>query len=164
MLALAQRVTLLSQQLHDPLASLLTQSQQLLTTIRGARLDDQAETLAGHAAEATKLGAQLAQVLHERAEGILGHTINEVLDDVLMSTTPASVDGAGIIRQFSSHLPPLVSNREQVTKLVHSLLTYAQTYVLTVGRAHRLIVSTRAVGASSISADAPALFPLSPAY
>ncbi len=162
LLALAQRVTQLSQQLHAPLASLLTQSQQLLTTIRGARLDDQAEILAGHAAEATKLGAELAQVFHQREEGILGHTINEVLDDVLMSTTPARVDGAGIIRQFSSHLPPLVSNREQVTKLVHSLLTYAQTYVLTVGRAHRLIVSTRAVGAPSISSDTPALFPLSP--
>ena len=162
LLALAQRVTLLSQQLHDPLASLLTQSQQLLTTIRNARLDDQAETLAGHAAEATKLGAQLAQAFHEREEGVLGHTINDVLDDVLMSTTPAIVDGAGIIRQFSSHLPPLVGDREQVTKLVHHLLNYAQTYLLTVGRAHRLIVSTRAVGPSSISADAPALFPLAP--
>ncbi len=72
------------------------------------------------------------------------------------------MDGAGIIRQFSSHLPPLVGDREQVTKLVHHLLNYAQTYLLTVGRAHRLIVSTRAVGPSSISADAPALFPLAP--
>ena len=115
LLALAQRVTLLSQQLHDPLASLLTQSQQLLTTIRDARLDDQAETLASHAAEATKLGAQLAKALHERVEGALGHTINDVLDDVLMSTTPAIVDGAGIIRQFSSHLPPssAIANRSR---------------------------------------------------
>jgi PAS domain S-box-containing protein len=161
LLALAQRVTLLSQQLHDPLASLLTQSEQLLTTIRNARLDDQAETLAQQAAEATKLGALLAQALHER-EGALGHTINDILDDVLMSTTPAIVDGAGIIRQFSSHLPPLVGDHEQVTKLVHHLLNYAQTYLLTVGRAHRLIVSTRAVGPASISADAPALFPLAP--
>ncbi len=110
----------MSQQLHDPLTSLLTQSQQLLTTIRSARLDDQAETLAGHAAEATKLGAQLAQALHERAEGALGHTINDILDDVLMSTTLPIVDGAGIIRQFSSHLPPLVGDREQVTQLAHS--------------------------------------------
>jgi PAS domain S-box-containing protein len=162
LLALAQRVTLLSQQLHDPLASLLTQSQQLLTTIRNARLDDQAETLARQAAEATKLGALLAQAFHERAEGALGHTINDILDDVLMSTTPAIVDGAGIIRQFSSHLPSLVGDYEQVTKLVHHLLNYAQTYLLTVGRAHRLIVSTRAVGPSSFSADAPALFPLAP--
>ncbi len=162
LLALAQRVTQLSQQLHDPLASLLTQSQQLLTTIRDARLDDQAETLAGHAAEATKLGAQLAQALHERAEGILGHTINDVLDDIFMSTTSTIVDGAGIIRQFSSHLPPFVGDHEQVTKLTHSLLNYAQTYLLMVGRAHRLIVSTRAVGPSSIAAGAPALFPLGP--
>src|SRR6267143_5925427 len=162
LLALAQRVTLLSQHLHDPLASLLTQSQQLLTTIRNARLDDQAETLARQAAEATKLGALLAQAFHERAEGALGHTINDILDDILMSTTPAIVDGAGIIRQFSSHLPSLVGDHEQVTKLVHHLLNYAQTYLLTVGRAHRLIVSTRAVGSSSISADAPALFPLAP--
>lgn len=162
LLALAQRVTLLSQQLHDPLALLLTQSQQLLTTIRNARLDDQAETLARQAAEATKLEALLAQAFHERAEGALGHTINNILDDVLMSTTPAVVDGAGIIRQFSSHLPSLVGDHEQVTKLVHHLLNYAQTYLLTVGRAHQLIVSTRAVGPSSFSADAPALFPLAP--
>ena len=162
LLALAQRVTVLSQQLHDPLASLLTQSQQLLTTIRDARLCDQAETLANHAAEVTKLGAQLAQTLHKREEGALGHTINDVLDTVLTSTTPAIVDGAGIIRQFSSLLPALVGGREQVTKLVHHLLNYAQTYLLTIGRAHRLIVSTRAVGPSSFSADAPALFPLAP--
>jgi PAS domain S-box-containing protein len=160
LLAQAQRVTLLSRQLHDPLASLLTQSQQLLTTIRDARLDDQAETLASHAAEATKLEAQLAQVLHERAEGALGYTINDVLDDLLTSTTPAIVNGAGIVRHFSSHLPPLMGDREQIAKLVHHLLNYAQTYLLTVGRAHRLILSTRAVGPSSISADAPALFPL----
>lgn len=155
-LALAERATLLSQQLHDPLASLLTQSQQLLTTIRDARLDDQAETLAGHAAEATKLGAQLTQALHDRAEHTFSYTINDVLDGVLASIIPASEDDTGIIRQFSSHLPHLVSNREQVTKLVHSLMTYTQTYVLTVGRAHRLIVSTRAVGTSSFSVDAPA--------
>ncbi len=162
LLALVQRVTLLSQQLHDPLASLLTQSQQLLTTIRNARLDDQAETLASQAAEATKLGAQLAKAFHEREEGALGHTINDVFDDVLISTTPPIVDGAGIIRQFSSHLPLLAGDYEQVTKLVHHLLNYAQTYLLTVGRAHRLTVSTRAVGPSSISEDAPALFPLAP--
>ena len=161
LLALAQRVALLSQQLHDPLASLLTQSQQLLTTIRDARLDEQAETLAGHAAEATKLGAELAQTLRERADA-LGHTINDILDDVLTSATSPIMDGAGIIREFSSHLPPLVGDREQVTKLVRHLLNYAQIYLLTIGRAHRLIVSTRAVGPSSISADAPALFPLAP--
>jgi PAS domain S-box-containing protein len=162
LLSLAQRVTLLSQQLHDPLASLLTQSQQLLTTIRDARLDDQADRLANHAAEATKFGAQLAQALHERERSVLGHTINDILDDILTSTTPAIVDGAAIIRQFSSHLPPLVGDREQVTKLVHHLLTYAQTYLLTVGRAHQLILRTRAVEHSSISEDAPALFALPP--
>jgi PAS domain S-box-containing protein len=162
LLALAQHVTLLSQRLHDPLASLLTQSQQLLTTIRDARLDDQAETLASHAAEATKYGAQLAQALHEREQSVFGHTINDILDDVLTSTTPGIVDGVGIIRQFSSHLSPLLGDREQVTKLVHYLLNYAQTYLLTVGRAHQLILRTRAVEHSSISADAPALFPLPP--
>lgn len=162
LLALAQKATLLSQQLHDPLASLLTQSKQLLIAIRDARLDDQAEILATHAAEATKLGAQLVEALHEREGNLLGPTINEVLDDALMPTTSAIVDGAGIIRQASSHLPPLVGNREQVTKLILHLLSYAQTYLLTVGRTHRLIVITRTAGSSSISADAPTLFPLSP--
>src|SRR4029077_1839935 len=162
LLILAQRVTLLSQQLHDPLASLLTQSQHLLTTIRDARLDDHVDTLASHAAEATKLGAQLAQALHESAEVIFSYTMNDVLDDVLASMIPTSVDDTSVIRQFSSHLPPLASNREQVTKLVHSLLTYAQTYVLTAGRAHRLIVSTRAAGLSPSHAAAPTLSPPSP--
>ena len=159
-LALAERATLLSQQLHDPLASLLTQSRQLLTSLRDARLDDQAETLAGHADEATKLGAQLTQALHERAEYTFNYTINDVLNSVLASIIPARVDDTGIIREFSPHLPSLVGNREQIAKLVHSLLTYAHTYMLTVGRTHRLIVRTRAVGASSGSTDAPTLFPL----
>jgi PAS domain S-box-containing protein len=158
---LAKQVTLLSQQLHDPLASVLTQSQQLLTTIRDARLDDQAETLASHAAEATKLGAELTQAFHDRAD-VLGYTINDVLDDALTSTAPAMMDSAGILRQFSPHISPLVGNREQVTRLVHQLLHYSQSFLQTVGRAHRLIVRTHGVGPSSISADAPALFPLPP--
>ena len=162
LLALAQKATLLSQQLHDPLASLLTQSQHLLIAIHEAHLDDQAKILAAHAVEATKLGAQLAQALQERGGSSLGPTINEALDDALLPTTSAIVDGAGIIRQYPAHLPPLVGNREQVTKLILHLLNYAQSYLLTVGRTHRLIVSTRAVGSSSISADAPTLFPLTP--
>ncbi|NOS80631.1 MAG: PAS domain S-box protein [Nitrospira sp.] len=162
LLVLAQKVSLLSEQLHDPLASLLTQSQQLLTTIRDARLDDQAEALAAHAAEATKLGAQLTQALQEREGLALGPTINEVLDDILLSPNPSLVDGAGITRQSPSHLPPLLGDREQITKLLLGLVSYAQTYLLTVGRAHRLIVSARPVGASSISADDPTLFPLAP--
>jgi len=162
LLGLTQKATLLSQQLHDPLASLLTQSQQLLIAIRDARLGDQVEILAAHAAEATKLGTQLAEALHKREGSPLGATINEVLDDALLPTTSAIVDGAGIIRQYPAHLPPLVGNREQVTKLILHLLNYAQTYLLTVGRTHRLIVGTRAVGSSSTSADAPTLFPLTP--
>ena len=162
LLAQAQRVTRLSQQLHDPLTALLTQSQLLLTTIRHARLDEQADTLAGQAAAATKLGAQLAQTLQKGEEGAFGCSINEILDDVLTATTPVIVDAAGTIRQLASPLPPLIGNREQVTKLVHQLLIYAQAYLRTVGRPHRLILSTRAVGPSSISRDAPALFPLGP--
>ncbi|HKO30400.1 MAG TPA: PAS domain S-box protein, partial [Nitrospiraceae bacterium] len=161
LLELARQVTLLSQQLRDPLSTVLTQSQQLLTTIRDARLEDQAETLASHAAEATKLGSELTEAFHERADS-LGCSINDILEDILAATTPAMIDGAGILRQFSSHLPPLVGDREQVTKLVHQLLNYAQSFLLTVGRAHRLILSTHAVGSSSISADTPALFPLPP--
>jgi len=162
LLALAQRATVLSQQLDEPLASLLAGSQQLLATIRGARLDTQAETLVSHAAEATKLGAQLVQALQEREAVGLGYTINDVLDDALTSTTPSTVDGTGIMRQLSSHLPPLAGDRTQITTLVHQLLHYAQTYLLTVGHVHRIIVITRAVGSASISAEAPALFALAP--
>jgi|CXWL01.1.fsa_nt_gi PAS domain S-box-containing protein len=162
LLALAQRATLLSQQLDEPLASLLINSQRLLASIRDARLDDQAETLVSHAAEATKLGAQLTQALHERDAVELGHTINDVLDDALTSIGPSIVDGAGIMRQLSSHLPPLAGDRMQLATLAHQLLHYAQTYLLTVGRLHRILVITRAVGSTSVSAEAPALFALAP--
>ena len=162
LVALSQRVTLLSQQLHDPLTSLLTQSQQLLTTIRDARLDNQAETLASHAVEATKLGAQLAQVFQERGGADYGYTINEILDGVFTSTTSPIVDSTSIVRQLSPDIPPLVGNREQTTELVYHLLNYAQIYLLTIGRPHRLVVSTRTVGPSSITAETPTLFPLAP--
>ena len=160
--ALTQRVALLSQQLHNPLTSLLTQSQQLLTTIRDSRLDNQAETLAGYAAEATNLEAQLTQALQERENDASEYTINNVLDTVLTSQSPGIINAAGIVRQLASHLPPLISDHEQVAKLVHQLLNYAQSYLLTVGRAHRLTVRTRTVGPVSASTDAPVLLPLAP--
>jgi PAS domain S-box-containing protein len=160
--AKAQRVTRLSQQLCDPLASLLTHSQQLLTTIRDAHLERQTETLAGYAAEATKLGEQLAQALREKERAATERTINDVLDAVLTSYSSSIMEAAGIIRQLASTLPPLIGDHEQVTKLIHQILNYAQTHLLTVGRAHRLIVSTRAVGSPSVSADDPVLFPLDP--
>lgn len=162
LLAQSQRVTLLSQRLHDPLTSLLTQSQQLLTTIRDAHLDDQAETLASHAVEATNLGAQLAQAFQERGGPVYGYTINEILDDVLTSTTSPIVDSTSIVRQLSPDLPPLVGVREHTTELVYHLLNYAQIFLLTTGRTHRLVVTTRTVGPSSITAETPALFPLAP--
>jgi PAS domain S-box-containing protein len=162
LLAQAKRVTLLSQQLHDPLTSMLAQSQQLLTTIRDTHLDDRVETLISHATEAAKFGTDLAQAIQETPDGTVGDTINDILDDVLLPTTPTVVDHAGIIKQFSSPLPSLLGDREQVMKLARSLLSYAQSYLRTVGRAHQLIVSTRAVGPSSISAGEPSLFPLAP--
>lgn len=154
-LALAQRVALLSRQLRDPLASLLTDSQRLLATIRDARLNDQIEALADHAADATKLDAQLTQALHEMERSAPGLTINDVLDDALTSATPSIVDGPGIIRRFASHLPPFVGDRQPVTTLIHHLLNYAQTYLLMVGRAHQLILSTNAAEPSAIPALAP---------
>ncbi|MCE9536199.1 MAG: hypothetical protein K8R65_07300, partial [Nitrospirae bacterium] len=75
---------------------------------------------------------------------------------------PSIVDGAGIMLQLSSHLPPLAGDRTQLATLAHQLLHYAQTYLLTVGRLHRILVITRAVGSTSISAEAPALFALAP--
>lgn len=158
-LALAQRVTTLSRQLHGPLAALLTDSQRLLTTIRDARLHDQIETLAGHATEATKLDAQLTQALHDTERSASGLTVNDILDDLLSSTPLAIVDGPGIMRKISSHLPPLAGDRELVTRLIQHLVNYAQTYLLTVGRPHQLILNTNEVGPPSISSGPPALAP-----
>ncbi|THJ23015.1 MAG: methyltransferase domain-containing protein [Nitrospira sp. CG24E] len=161
LLTQAQRVTVLSQQLREPLTSLLTQSQQLLSTIRNTRLEDQVEILTGQAAEAATLGAALAQTLQERTNPS-GNRINDILDEIFSSTTPTVVESTGIIRQFGAQLPSVAGDREQVRTLVQHLLSYAQTYLRTIGRGHQLIVSTSTVGPSSISADTPTLFPLTP--
>ena len=100
----------------------------------------------------------MAQALHESAEVTFSYTINDVLDDVLVSIIPTNVDDIGIIRQFSSHLPPRQQSRTGYEARSLSL-TYARTYVLTVGRAHRLIVSTRAVGAPPSQQTLPRYFP-----
>lgn len=143
--ALAQRVTRVTRQLHDPLALLLTNSEQLLATILDVGLHDQIETLAGHAIETTKLETQLTQGLHDTERSASTLTINDVLTDLLTSTPPTIVDAPGITRQLASQLPPFTGDREQISQLLHHLLNYAQTYLLTVGRPHQLILSTSAV-------------------
>ena len=158
-LALAQRVARLSRQLQGPLASLLTESQRLLATTRDTSLQGQFETLAGHAAQATTLDAQLTHALEDMERSAPGLTINDVLDDLLTSVTPPIVDGSGLLRKLSPHLPPLIGDREQITTLVRHLLHYAQTYLLTVGRAHQLILSTNVAGPPATSADSLSLAP-----
>ncbi|MCX5721103.1 MAG: PAS domain-containing protein [Nitrospirae bacterium] len=158
-LALAQRVARLSRQLQGPLASLLTESQRLFATTRDTSLQGQFETLAGHAVQAATLDAQLTHALEDMERSAPGLTINDVLDDLLTSATPPIVDGSGLLRKLSPHLTHLVGDREQITTLVRHLLHYAQTYLLTVGRAHQLILSTNVAGPPATSADSLSLAP-----
>lgn len=150
-LALAQRVALLSRQLQAPLASLLTESQRLLAATRDTTLQAQVESLAGHAAHATTLDAQLTHALEEMERSATGLTLNDVLDDLLTSAAPPIMDGPDVLRRFSPRLPPLVDDREQITTLVRQLLHYAQTYLRTVGRAHQLILSTTVAKSPSLA-------------
>lgn len=116
-LARAQRVALLSRQLQAPLASLLTESQRLLAATRDTTLQDQVESLAGHAAHATTLDAQLTHALEEMERSATGLTLNEILDDLLASATPPIVDGPGVLRRFSPRLPPssAIANRSRLS-------------------------------------------------
>jgi len=110
LLALAQRVTLLSQQLHDPLASLLTQSQQLLTTIRGAGLDDRAETLAGHAAEAMTV----------LKDGLKRHPDDRAILGALVSFSRDAGDFATAL-QYAERLAAITPDNREIAELIESL-------------------------------------------
>lgn len=162
LLILAHRATSLSRELHEPLTALLADSQQLLATIRDARLDDRITVLTGHAQAATQLGEALAHALEESRGRSPDDTLHDILDEVLAAQPFTAGDESRIIRQFSIPLPPPTGERDLLVTLFRLLLTYALTYVDTVGRSSRLFMATNAVGPRGTSPSMPALFPLAP--
>ena len=156
--ALARRIVTLSEDLQQPLSTMLKESRLLFDTLREARVVDRMESFTEHAATATQLGKQLKDLLREASQSGTTVTINRLLEDALALTISELGDERNILTDFSASLPTYKGDPERTVRLFHRLLIYATTYLEALGRSPILVVRTRATGSSSV--DTPTLFPL----
>jgi len=155
--ALARQIAAMSDNLQQPLSTLLSESRLLFDTLREARVVDRMESLSEQAATATQLGKQLEDLIQEASQGGTAVTINRLLESAVALTVSELGDERSILMDFSASLPTYKGNREQTVRLFHRLLIYATTYLEALGRSRIVIVQTRAAASS---ADTPTLFPL----
>lgn len=144
LLALARRVSTLSNDLRAPHAAIQNQSRDLLKTIRESRLIEQVESLAAQTAEAARLADALAQATAEVA--VRRDTVNDIIEAVLAAAQPPLLDTDQIQRFYAPNLPPFTGNLDALTQLLGMLLSHAQRYVTAVGSRHRLQISTTLIG------------------
>lgn len=141
----AQQLVRLSKNLEAPQATILAQSQQLLTTIRDVRLIERVETLALYAEEAARLGETLTRAVAESATS--RDTINDIIESVLTATEPPFMDGDRIERSYALDLPPFTEHRDSAMRLLHILLSQALRFTTVILSRRRLRISTAAIDA-----------------
>ena len=142
----------LSQELEQPLSTLVHESQQLADTLRESRLLDRLQALRGQAAASAELAQRLMRLARPAGAA---HIINRLLDEVLQSASTAA-GSSGFSTDFTSTLPDYTGDRETTARFFQQLLAYAGAYLATVGRPHLLAIKT------GDPADTPTLFPVAP--
>ncbi|MBD0315951.1 MAG: PilZ domain-containing protein [Nitrospiraceae bacterium] len=137
---IARQISTLAKQIHEPLAAVLTQSQQLYAAIQGVKIDQQFQSLLQQATEAVRHGTALA----EAAQGAdtTGPTVNDLMDAVLAAMHPESVQNDNVERRYAAELPPFRGDVEVAQQLFRTLVSQAQRYVEAMGSRHRLRVTT----------------------
>ena len=150
LLAIARRVSILSQTLHVPHNAIQAQSQLLLKTIRDAHLIEQVDSLATYAAEAVHLANELVQTTTEIT--IRRDTINDIIEAVL-AAQPSLANTDWIERAYGQSLPSFTGSLDTITDLLRILLSHARRYMAAVGNPRRLRISTRAVGPDGVSVN-----------
>jgi PAS domain S-box-containing protein len=151
LLSLAQRLSTLSTHLREPHRAIQTRSQQLLQSIRESRLIEQAESLEGYAAEALRLGEELAQAAAEI--GAHRDSINDVIEAVLSAAHPPLANADWIERAYGKNLPSFTGNLDSMLDLLRILLSHARRHVAAAGPPHRLRISTKAISPTSPPMD-----------
>jgi PAS domain S-box-containing protein len=144
LLALARRVSTLSNNLHAPHAAIHNQCQLLLKTIRESRLAEQVESLVVQIAEASRLAEELTHATTDATAH--PNTINDIIDTVLASAQPSLLNTGRIERSFAPHLPPFTGRADILAQLLGMLLSHAQRYITTIGSRHRLRIGTNTIG------------------
>ncbi|MGA6828529.1 PilZ domain-containing protein [Nitrospira sp. NS4] len=161
LLDMAHHVTGLSHHLQAPLTAVLTQSQQLLQTIRETQLDARLEILALHATEAAQRGEEIAQTVQQAARR--RDTVNTILDDALATFTPPLLETGLVERLYTPSLPAFAGPRETCVRLVELLLAHALRHMAAVGSIHRLQLSTCALDRAGARLDPAPSLPVDPA-
>jgi PAS domain S-box-containing protein len=157
--ALVQQITELSKGLREPLSILLQESKLLSETLRESRLIERLNALTGEAGVSMHMAEELARLARgERT----GHTINQLLEDVLASEYPTSDATGAFLVEFAPTLPQYEGDREQTIRFFRHLLAYAGSFLRAAGRARVLAIKTGVGGMTGV-ADAPTLFPIVPA-
>ncbi|MBX3330574.1 MAG: PilZ domain-containing protein [Nitrospira sp.] len=151
LLAIGQRFSTLSQNLHAPHTALYSQSQLLLKTIRDAHLIEQVDSLATYAAEAAHLGKELVQITTEIITG--RDTINDIIETVLAQPPFTPADTEWIERDYGQNPPPFTGNLDSMMNLLRILLTHARRYVAAIGTPHRLRISTKTRNETGVPID-----------
>ncbi len=155
---LVGQMTELAQRLQQPLSTLLQEAQQLSDKLRESGIIERLGALIDHAAASARLGEQLSRAAGEAPSG---YTINRLLEELLSAPFPEYAAG-GLLSDLTAALPPYLGDREKTTRLLRRLLSYAGSFLAAVGRSHQLAVKT-SVDTPPEFADAPTLFPLTPA-
>jgi len=153
-LAIAQRLTSLSQDLQTPLTAVLSQSQLLMETIREAKLDTRLEALTAQAREASEYGVALAQAVIDA--GLAEDTLDQVIDEALAPLAHLNI----IQRHPTVGLPAFHGARKTYVRVIQIVVTHAIRLMAARQAVHQLQVSAHAVSATGTRiASAPRLFP-----
>ena len=157
-LAVAQRLTVLSSNLHTPLKALLDQSQQLLGAMRQVQLEHQLDALMQQATDALRHGQELAQAAQETALAV--DTLNDLLYEVLDRTTPPLAQSGQLEFRLAPNLPPFAGQREDTVQLIRLLILLTCRYLSTMNSPRRLRITTTAISATGRPLEpTPSLFP-----
>lgn len=144
-LAIAQRVTSLSQELQTPLSAVLTQSQRLLETIREARIDTHLEALTIQAREASACGQALAQAVQDA--GLARDTPKTFIDEALTPLAHLKI----VQCHDSTGLPEFNESQNICAQIIRTVVTHAIRQMAARQALHHLVISTQAVTAAGTS-------------
>lgn len=142
-LTLTREAARVSRQLQQPLATLLQDSQRLLTSIQDRRIEQHAETMVARASRANQLSHQLARVVYDQPAGFAPLDLNDILRTVAQAVEPvAEREGIPVTSQLGAHVPTVLGSRTDLEHLAHILFGYAQHCVSSAAISRRLILES----------------------
>lgn len=132
-LARSQEAAKVSRHLQQPLATLLQDSQRLLSTIRQSKIEQHVETMVAKAAQASRLSWKLMHTIHTQSLGMEALALNEIFQVVVRSIQQGPQSAETLITsRFAVDLPVILGQRDAIEDLVRILLAYVRRHASTI--------------------------------